>query len=385
MAAKPRFDGEWVRLGELIGKAKTRRCGTGEYPVLSMTMHDGIVEQRNRFKKAIASKDTSSYKVVNPGQLVVGFPIDEGVIYVQKYPFPGIMSPAYNIWDIDAGKVDPSYLELALHGPRSMTYYTDKMRGTTARRRSITAESLCALEIPLPLLSVQRQVVALFRRVEKAELDGALMMKKLDALVKSRFVEMLNGDEYPMKTIGELAVDIRYGTSRKASESGRYTYLRMNNMTDDGRLDFADVKAIDLDGSDLEKCLVVKGDLLFNRTNSREKVGKTAVFLEENPMVIAGYIIRVRLGPEMESEYLSQFMNLPGTKAMLRSMAKGAVHQANINSKELAGIKVPVPPVSLQQEFLSFARQIDKSRFVALLLMGKYNDAMTAIEKSITR
>ncbi|MFR5000413.1 MAG: restriction endonuclease subunit S, partial [Slackia sp.] len=364
MAAKPRFDGEWVRLGELIGKAKTRRCGTGEYPVLSMTMHDGIVEQRNRFKKAIASKDTSSYKVVNPGQLVVGFPIDEGVIYVQKYPFPGIMSPAYNIWDIDAGKVDPSYLELALHGPRSMTYYTDKMRGTTARRRSITAESLCALEIPLPSLSVQRQVVALFRRVEKAELDGALMMKKLDALVKSRFVEMLNGDEYPMKTIGELAVDIRYGTSRKASESGRYTYLRMNNMTDDGRLDFADVKAIDLDGSDLEKCLVVKGDLLFNRTNSREKVGKTAVFLEENPMVIAGYIIRVRLGPEMESEYLSQFMNLPGTKAMLRSMAKGAVHQANINSKELAGIKVPVPPVSLQQEFLSFARQIDKSRFV---------------------
>ena len=374
-----------MRLGELIGKAKTRRCGTGEYPVLSMTMHDGIVEQRNRFKKAIASKDTSSYKVVNPGQLVVGFPIDEGVIYVQKYPFPGIMSPAYNIWDIDAGKVDPSYLELALHGPRSMTYYTDKMRGTTARRRSITAESLCALEIPLPSLSVQRQVVALFRRVEKAELDGALMMKKLDALVKSRFVEMLNGDEYPMKTIGELAVDIRYGTSRKASESGRYTYLRMNNMTDDGRLDFADVKAIDLDGSDLEKCLVVKGDLLFNRTNSREKVGKTAVFLEENPMVIAGYIIRVRLGPEMESEYLSQFMNLPGTKAMLRSMAKGAVHQANINSKELAGIKVPVPPVSLQQEFLSFARQIDKSRFVALLLMGKYNDAMTAIEKSITR
>ena len=155
-------------------------------------------------------------------------------------------------------------------------------------------------------------------------------------------------------------------------------------MTDDGRLDFADVKAIDLDGSDLEKCLVVKGDLLFNRTNSREKVGKTAVFLEETPMVIAGYIIRVRLGSEMESEYLSQFMNLPGTKAMLRSMAKGAVHQANINSKELAGIKVPVPPVSLQQEFLSFARQVDKSRFVAQLLVRKYNGAMTAIEKSIT-
>lgn len=250
---------------------------------------------------------------------------------------------------------------------------------------SIRLSKIQSIELEIPACSEMQKRVWLLEHIEVLIGRSKEQLTKLDALVKSRFVEMLNGDEYPMKTIGELAVDIRYGTSRKASESGRYTYLRMNNMTDDGRLDFADVKAIDLDGSDLEKCLVVKGDLLFNRTNSREKVGKTAVFLEENPMVIAGYIIRVRLGPEMESEYLSQFMNLPGTKAMLRSMAKGAVHQANINSKELAGIKVPVPPVSLQQEFLSFARQIDKSRFVALLLMGKYNDAMTAIEKSITR
>ena len=64
MAAKPRFDGEWVRLGELISKAPIERCGSREYPVYSMTMRDGIVEQAGRFKKTIASKDTSSYKVV---------------------------------------------------------------------------------------------------------------------------------------------------------------------------------------------------------------------------------------------------------------------------------------------------------------------------------
>ena len=90
---------------------------------MSMTMHDGVVLQAERFKKAIASKDRSTYKVVKPGQLVVGFPIDEGVLYVQGYPYEGIMSPAYNVWDIDSATVDPQYLELALHSPKSMSFY----------------------------------------------------------------------------------------------------------------------------------------------------------------------------------------------------------------------------------------------------------------------
>mgnify|MGYP000320310275 CR=1 FL=1 len=103
-ANKPPFDGERVKLGELISKAPIERCGDGKYPVYSMTMRDGIVEQAGRFKKTIASKDTSSYKVVKKNQLVVGFPIDEGVIYVQHHDVPGIMSPAYNVWNINLGR-----------------------------------------------------------------------------------------------------------------------------------------------------------------------------------------------------------------------------------------------------------------------------------------
>ncbi|WP_317298818.1 hypothetical protein [Collinsella tanakaei] len=364
MAAKPRFDGEWVRLGELISKAKSKRCGSEIYPVLSMTMHDGIVEQADRFKKKIASRDTSSYKVVEPGQLVVGFPIDEGVIYVQNYPYPGIMSPAYNVWDINGDLIDPAYLELVLHGPKSMAYYADKMRGTTARRRSLTADNLCAMRVPLPSLERQRRVVHLFNTVKDEMVIAGRVVEALDQLVKSRFAEMFGDAGWPVATVGSLAVDVRYGTSKKASDCGEYVYLRMNNMTDDGRLDLDDVKRIDLNGPELEKCRVVDGDLLFNRTNSREKVGKTVVFHEREPMVIAGYIIRVRLGDRVRPDFLATYMNLPTTKAMLRSIAKGAVHQANINSRELSAIEVPVPPMELQDRFLSFAAEVDKSRFI---------------------
>ncbi|WP_346676048.1 restriction endonuclease subunit S [Enorma phocaeensis] len=186
----------------------------------------------------------------------------------------------------------------------------------------------------------------------------------LDGLVKSRFIEMFGKDRYPIVAIGDVSTDIRYGTSKKASENGRYIYLRMNNLTDDGRLDLSDIKRIDLTESELEKCLVEKGDLLFNRTNSREKVGKTAVFDLDEPMVIAGYIIRVRLQPEVNSVYLSTFMNLEKTKALLQAIAKGAVHQANINAQQLAAIEFPLPPLPLQQQFASFVAEVDKSRVV---------------------
>ena len=107
-----------MKLGDVIKKAKSARCGSDSYPILSITMRDGIVEQASRFKKSIASRDTGNYKVVEPGQLVVGFPIDEGVIYVQNFNYPGIMSPAYDVWDIDSSRVQASRPEAQGRSPQ---------------------------------------------------------------------------------------------------------------------------------------------------------------------------------------------------------------------------------------------------------------------------
>ena len=85
----------YIPLGDLISKAKVDKCGSRVFPVLSMTMHDGIVFQNDRFKKDIASIDRSNYSVVNHNQLVVSFPIDEGVLAVQDITEAGIVSPAF--------------------------------------------------------------------------------------------------------------------------------------------------------------------------------------------------------------------------------------------------------------------------------------------------
>ena len=70
---------------------------------------------------------------------------------------------------------------------------------------------------------------------------------------------------------------------------------------------------------------MVSVDVLFNRTNSAELVGKTAVYRSPEPMAYAGYLVRLRPGPHVEAEYLGAFMNLPGTKRVLRSMCKSII------------------------------------------------------------
>lgn len=169
---------------------------------------------------------------------------------------------------------------------------------------------------------------------------------------------------YPLGRIGDVVSDVHYGTSAKASDNGKYVYIRMNNITYEGALDLSDIKRIDVADSEIENYIVRYGDVLFNRTNSRDLVGKTCVFDRKNPMIIAGYIIRLRMNGLVLPEYLSLFMNTRYAKKLLFSMAKGAVGQANINAKELQDISIIIPPIDEQREFLTLVRQTDKSQFI---------------------
>ena len=181
--------------------------------------------------------------------------------------------------------------------------------------------------------------------------------------------------------IGDVVKDVHYGTAKKASDEGKYGYLRMNNITYDGELDLSDIKRIDVSDKDLSGFMVQTGDVLFNRTNSKDLVGKTCYFSGDEPMIIAGYIIRLRMNGKVLPEYLSVFMNLERSKKMLYSMAKGAVGQANINAKEVQSIDIIIPPLDIQNSFLTLFRQSDKSKF-CLVQIAIYRDVWRHQNKS---
>ena len=233
-------------------------------------------------------------------------------------------------------------------------------------------------EIEVPSLVEQEEIEKKLTLTQKIIEKRRQELSYLDEIIKARFVEMFgdpvkNPKGWEVVTIGDIVTEVRYGTSKPAVEGGKYPYLRMNNLTADGHLDLNDLKYIDIPDDEIEKCIVRKGDVLFNRTNSIELVGKTVVFDLQEDMIIAGYIIRVRLNKRLLPEILSQYMNLEALKDILRSMAKGAVNQANINAQELQSIKVYIPDMELQKQFIEMKNQVDKSKFDTMTFAPIYD------------
>lgn len=173
-----------------------------------------------------------------------------------------------------------------------------------------------------------------------------------------------NPKGWDTSTIRDIVADVRYGSSRPAVDGGKYPYLRMNNITYGGELDLSDTKRIDVPDNELEKCTVRRGDVLFNRTNSKELVGKTCVYNRDEMMVLAGFVIRVRVTERILPEFLSAFLNTDFSKQMLLGMCKTAIGQANINAQEMQNIGLYLPPIEFQQQFVGFKEQTDKSKYL---------------------
>jgi type I restriction enzyme S subunit len=125
----------------------------------------------------------------------------------------------------------------------------------------------------------------------------------------------------------------------------------MNNITYEGWWNMAALKYVDLDERVQEKYLSRKGDLLFNRTNSKELVGKTAVYERDEPMAIAGYLVRVRTNELGNPYYVSGYLNSSHGKRALEARAKSIVGMANINAQEMQEIPLLIPPIELQNRY----------------------------------
>ena len=234
---------------------------------------------------------------------------------------------------------------------------------------SISLSDIGNLVVDMKSESERNAIVSVLQHAESVITLRQKELQKLDDLVKARFVEMFG--IYPANQMGwetgkirDTVADVRYGSSRPAVDGGKYPYLRMNNITYGGELDLSDVKRIDVPENELDKCTVRRGDVLFNRTNSKELVGKTCVYDRDEMMVLAGFVIRVRVNDRVLPEFLSAFLNTDFSKKTLSEMCKAAIGQANINAQEMQNIGLYLPPLELQRQFVQFKKQIDKSKVV---------------------
>ena len=249
---------------------------------------------------------------------------------------------------------------------KSLKGYVNEM-GRGVAQNNINLSILRSFEIPIRSLQEQEGIVQILIKLEEIINIRKQQLIRLDELIKARFIEMFgvypdNPMGWEICTIRDIVKDVRYGSSRPAVDGGRYPYLRMNNITYGGELDLSDTKRIDIPDNELDKCAVRRGDVLFNRTNSKELVGKTCVYDRDEMMVLAGFVIRVRVTERVLPEFLSAFLNTDFSKQMLLGMCKTAIGQANINAQEMQNISLYLPPIELQQQFVQFKEQVDKSK-----------------------
>ncbi len=161
-------------------------------------------------------------------------------------------------------------------------------------------------------------------------------------------------DGWVWASIDQLTVEQKYGSSSKTNEDPTgVPVLRMGNIQD-GDLDFSNLKYLPTDHDEFPSLHLQDGDLLFNRTNSPELVGKTAIYRSQiTPCSFASYLISVRFSAGYMPELASAFINSVHGKRWIKSVVVQQVGQANVNGSKLSALAVPVPPYKEQQEIIS--------------------------------
>lgn len=323
----------------------------------------GIRTRESIYSKELA-KDYSKNKLIHKNTLTVGMGSVQIDIGVLTDDITYSVSPAYHTYKI-AG-VNAEYLRYCLEC-RNQDMFSRFVKRGSRQGKTIDLKRWMTYEIPVYDENRQQEIVDRLNRISELIEKRQEQLVQLSELVKSRFIELfgvypLNPKGWETATIRDIVADVRYGSSRPAVDGGKYPYLRMNNITYGGELDLTDTKRIDIPDNELDKCTVRRGDVLFNRTNSKELVGKTCVYNRDEMMVLAGFVIRVRVTERVLPEFLSAFLNTDFSKQMLLGMCKAAIGQANINAQEMQNIGIYLPPTELQRQFVQFKEQTDKSK-----------------------
>ena len=162
-------------------------------------------------------------------------------------------------------------------------------------------------------------------------------------------------DIWKWVSVGSVCVNIQYGSSQKSSITGKVPVLRMGNIQN-GRLVW-DKLVYTTDDEEIAKYPLQYDDLLFNRTNSKELVGKTAIYKGEFPAIYAGYLVRVT-PLLMCSDYLNYVMQSQFYWSYCQTVRSDAIGQSNINAEKLKRFVFPLPPLAEQKRIVAKLEEI---------------------------
>ncbi len=282
--------------------------------------------------------------------------------YVFRLGRPMATSQDFVNW-VCSDALDPRFLTYAIlaEGEHILNFG----KGTT--HTTIYFPEVLSFYVCLPPRAEQHRIVknveALLARINRFEKRLANTNRWLDAFRTSVLARAYHltltpheREKHSNRPLNLLAKTFDYGTSAKSSSSGDMPVLRMGNIVK-GKIDWSDL-VFTSDRAEIEKYELRPGDVLFNRTNSPELVGKTAIYRGERPAIYAGYLIRIRCSNDLLPEYLTYCLNSPAGRAFCNEVKTDGVSQSNINATKLKDFAVPSIPVARQRRLVGLVDQL---------------------------
>lgn len=148
----------------------------------------------------------------------------------------------------------------------------------------------------------------------------------------------------------DLIRSTEYGSSSKSFQQGQVPVLRMGNLQD-GRIDWADL-VFTSDEAEIDRYRLRSGDVLFNRTNTLELVGKSSLYDCRFPAIFAGYLIRITVEPpRLDPRFLTYILSTRAARQYGKTVVSLAVGQANINAEKLRSYPIPILALSSSLPF----------------------------------
>ena len=327
-------------------------------------------------------KPSGRYPIIDQGQsIIAGWTDDETGVIASNLPVVVFGDHTRALKDVDfpfvRGADGTQILRPKAGIDPLFFYYALRAIDLPSRGYNRHFKELKESRIAIAPDNEQREISQVLRLVEGGRSLQDDMLLTLDrskrATMRELFTRGLNGEaqketeigpvpeSWNVTAIGDVAVNTQYGLSLRGQPSGAYPILRMN-CQEDGAVHYRNLQFVDLDAEAFQTFRLKPGDLLFNRTNSMELVGRMAIVVEDRPAVFASYLVRLAVDERRcLPQFLNYFMNWPVTQNEIKMLASRAVGQANINATKLRTVLFPLPPtLDEQREIVSVLDAIDR-------------------------
>lgn len=326
-------------------------------------------------RKGMIAEDTPSFtRLFKSGQILFG----KRRCYQKKAAvadFEGICSGDIIVMEAIPGKIIPELLLFIIQSEMFFDWAEKTSSGSLSPRTKWKA--LAEFEFPLPPLERQKEILKILGKAEKVVNYSLKRLQQIELLETCTardlllqgltFNQIFGKKEFQLPKgwkripLGNVIDRIQYGLSDSVQKKGQYPILRMMNI-ERGYVVPNDLKYIDLDSQVSSKFILQKDDILFNRTNSMDWVGRTGLFKQKGEYVFASYLLRINVNTKMTTAfYLNQYLNLPLIQYRLKAYATPGVSQANINPNSLRQLPFLLPPLKHVVKSDTLLEVLDKS------------------------